>query len=145
MRADVSAMTGSGFGVAALAAAVVLGGCSGSDVALESRPTDAGSARDLAELVADTADCRGFEDYSAGNDHWDFTCQTSDAEELSYQIRTVSSEDARTAALTEFGQRGSPVKVGRYFLVLVGETPGRTSGPEDLDAFPGTVEDPSAG
>jgi hypothetical protein len=136
----------SGFRAVPLAAAaVILAGCSGSDVTLASRPTDAASAQDLAELVADTAHCGGFEDYTAGDDHWDFTCQTSDPDQRSFQIRAVSSEAAKRAALTEWGRLGSPVKVGRYFLVQVGEMPGRTSSPGDLDPFPGTVGDPPAG
>jgi hypothetical protein len=124
---------------------VVLGGCSGSSVTLDSRPTDAGSARDLAQLVAETAHCRGFEDYAADDDHWDFTCQTGDSGEQSYQIRAVSSQAAKKKAMDQWGQRGSPVKAGRYFLVQLGETPGRTNSPGDLDAFPGTLEDPAAG
>jgi hypothetical protein len=120
-----------------LAAAVglLLGGCTSSDVTLESRPTDADSAQDLAELVAEKAECGSFEYYDDTKDQWVFTCQSGDA---SYDIRVVPDEDARRAVLQLTGA-SSPVKAGAYFLVqAAARADGQPSGA--LDRFPGEVQ-----
>ncbi len=75
-----------------LALVVALAGCSSADVTLESRPTDADSAQQLAELVAATADCGSLEYYDDTADTWDFTCQTGDE---SYLIRAVTDDEAK--------------------------------------------------
>ena len=117
-------------------AAVVLAGCSSSDVTLESRPTDADSAQDLAERVAETADCGSLEYFDTTKDGWSFTCQSGDA---SYQIWTVTDASAKRAVLTRIGLSPA-VKGGAYFLVKASTpTSGTPSG--DLDRFPGEIQD----
>ena len=116
-----------------LAAAVVLSGCSSSDVALDSRPHDADSAQDLAELVAKTADCGSLEYFDQTQDEWSFTCQSGDD---SYQIWAVRNGSARRAVLEQVGLAPA-VKGGAYFLVKASTTNG-TRG--DLDRFPGEIQ-----
>ena len=122
------------------AGTAALTGCSSSDVTLDSRPTDAGSAQDLAELVADKADCGSFEYYDDTQEHWDFTCQAGNG---SYLIRVVGDDNARKASLDELGV-APPVKAGAYFLVqaATGEDGTATGG---LDRFPGDVAGAGSG
>lgn len=121
--------------VTAGVAGVLLAGCASPDITLESRPTDAAGAQDLAELVARTAECGSLEYYDDTGDTWDFTCQSGQA---SYLIRVVRDDSARRAGLQDLGS-SPPVKGGAYFLVQAGTRPdGKASG--DLGPFPGDVE-----
>jgi hypothetical protein len=116
---------------------LVLGGCSSSDVTLESRPTDADSARDIAELVARTADCGSVEYYDDTTDHWTFTCQSGRSGEHSYEIAVVRDDRAKFTVLDEWGGT-PPVRVGAYFLVQAARNvDGSASG--DVDRFPGEI------
>jgi hypothetical protein len=114
-------------------AGVLLAGCSSSDVTLQSRPTDAGSAQALAELVAEKADCGGFEYYSDTKDRWSFTCQSGDD---SYEIWVVRDGSAKRAVLKSVGVSPA-VKVGAFFLVKSTPSSGAPYG--DLDRFPGEI------
>lgn len=117
-----------------LALVVALAGCSSADVTLESRPTDADSAQQLAELVAATADCGSLEYYDDTADTWDFTCQTGDE---SYLIRAVADDEAKRIGLVELGA-SPPVKAGAYFLVQVAtDADGSPAG--NVERFPGKV------
>jgi hypothetical protein len=118
----------------AAASLVLLAGCTSSDVTLDSRPTDADSAQDLAELVTDTAGCGGFEYFDDTPDQWAFTCQSGEA---TYDIRVVPDERAKGIVLRSLGSE-PPVKEGAYFLVHAAtDEDGRASG--DLERFPGDV------
>jgi hypothetical protein len=121
------------------AVAVLLAGCSSSDVTLDTRPTDADSAQALAELVADTAGCGSFEYYDDTQDQWAFTCQSGDA---SYDIRVVPDEDAKRAVLQQLGA-SPPVKAGAYFLAQAAQVNGEASG--DLERFPGEIQNAPVG
>jgi hypothetical protein len=118
-----------------IVAGVLLAGCSSSGVTLESRPTDSDSAQDLAELVAETADCGSLEYFDDEKDVWSFTCQSGDD---SYQIWTVRNASAKRAVLDSIGLSPA-VKAGAFFLVKASPTSGQPRG--DLDRFPGEIQD----
>lgn len=126
--------------VSAALAVLLLAACSSSDVTLQSRPSDADSARDLAELVAEKAECGSVEYYNDAADRWTFTCQSGDG---SYQITVVRDEGAKQAALDELGT-SPPVKTGAYFLVQAAtDANGTAAG--DLERFPGEVAGSGSG
>ena len=129
--------------VPALAALVVLSGCSRSDVPLSSRPTDVDSARDLARGVAGAGDCGSLEDLGAGTGYWEFTCQAGDR---SFTITTVSRSSVRLPRLAVLARSPAPVKAGDWYLVQEALDFGQSkSGPprptpvSDLDRFSGKV------
>jgi hypothetical protein len=121
--------------LATTAVAALLTGCGSSSATLSSRPTDLSSARDLAQLVADTAKCGSLEDYAQHSDYWTFTCQTG---ERSYEIRTLNSRVARQDAVNAL-TASAPVKAGDFFLVIETATAGPTSA-ADLASFPGSLQ-----
>ena len=125
-----------GRSLATVAVAAMLSACGSSSATLDARPTELSSARDLAQLVADTAKCDSFEDYSQHSDYWTFTCQTA---EHTYDIRTVNSTVARQDALKSL-TGSAPVKTGNFFLVTEAITPGRSNVSADLGAFPGELQ-----
>jgi hypothetical protein len=117
-------------------AASLLVGCSSSDVTLQSRPTDADSARQLAELVAARAHCGSLEDFDETKDQWVFTCQSGDA---SYAIRVVPDGKAKRTVLGLVGAT-PPVKAGAYYLVQAATNQdGTASG--GLERFPGDLQE----
>lgn len=115
-------------------AGVVLAGCSSSGVTFESRPTDAGSAQDLAQLVAEKAGCGSLEYFDETRDGWSFTCQSGEG---SYQIWAARNASGKRAVLKQIGL-APEVKAGAYFLVKASTTNGKRG---DLDRFPGEIQD----
>jgi len=105
--------------------------CGGSEATVRDQPTDLGSARDLAKVVATKAGCQSLEDFSlASADKWAFSCQFGTTG--MFVIRTATSTQLRDAARPT----GSPYKVGAYYLV----TPDTSSADlEHLKAFPGQL------
>lgn len=121
---------------AVAAGVLLLAGCSSSDVTLQSRPTDADSAQNLAELVAGKADCGSDEYYDDTKDTRSFTCPSG---EDSYQIWTVRDAGARQAVLSRIGLAPA-VKGGAHFLVK--STPSSRQPYGNLDRFPGEIQRP---
>jgi len=123
-----------------LSVAVVVTGCSSSEVTLETQPADAESAQELAELVAERGECGSFEYYDDSEDDWTFTCQSG---EESYQITVVRDESAKRGRLEELGN-SPPVKTGAYFLVQAA-TNADGSAAGDVERFPGEGVGPGSG
>jgi hypothetical protein len=133
----VRALVGAGLGLALLA------GCSGADVPLTTRPTDLGSARDLARAVADAGHCGGLEDLDAGSGSWAFTCQDGGR---SFTITAVDGDASRLRQAVALARSSAPVKAGEWFFVQEDLDFGAgKSGPPlptpvgDLDRFPGSL------
>jgi hypothetical protein len=124
-------------------AALVLTACSSTAVPLTSRPTDLGSARDLARAVADAGHCGDLEDLGQGTGYWEFTCQDRSR---SFTITTADRPEARLARTSALSGSGAPLKAGDWFLVQEDADHGgsKDGAPSptpvsDLDRFPGTV------
>jgi hypothetical protein len=66
--------------------------------ATDTMPTNADSARRLAQTVASNGACGSFEDYNfnRAKDTWVFTCQK---QEMTFEIVAYGSEDARSAGM----------------------------------------------
>lgn len=116
---------------------LLVGGCS-STVSLQSEPQDQRAARDLANTVADKANCPGFEDYRNAKGHWDFTCQKSNR---TFTIRIFANAAARDSSIKELAASGTPYKTGRFFIVYHFSPQGQSNTPAELADFPG---DPGA-
>lgn len=128
-----------GVGAGLLAVALLAGGCAGTPVSLDSRPTDEDSARDLARTVAGRAHCAGFEDYRLDGTTWQFTCQIGASGERMFGIRITNSATAQARAARRLAERSTPYRAGRYFLVTEFLAPGRTTTPAHLTPFPGRL------
>jgi hypothetical protein len=66
--------------------------------ATDTVPTNADSARQLAQTVASNGSCGSFEDYNfnRAKDTWVFMCQK---QEMTFEIVAYGSEDARSAGI----------------------------------------------
>jgi hypothetical protein len=113
----------------------LLGGCASPTVSLQSQPRDQRAAKDLAETVAEKANCSGFEDYDlSAKDHWDFTCQNPNR---IFLIRVVTNTTAKEDTIKKLTVSGNPYKAGRFFLVYEFSAQGQFNTPADLADFPG--------
>ena len=114
--------------------ALFLGSCASPAVSLQSQPQNPQAARDLAKMVADKADCAGFEDYDFSiKDHWKFTCQKANR---MFLIQVAANAAMRDDAIRQEGD-GKPYKAGRFFVVDEFTAEGQSNTPADLAAFPG--------
>ncbi|WP_156934912.1 hypothetical protein [Pseudonocardia spinosispora] len=132
MRSLVTGMTA----VVTITLMLGIGACS-ADVSVQSRPQDVRTGRALAQLVADQADCAGFEDYDAGKDYWDFTCQRGPLGERTFTIRTVAGVAGREEWTKELTARGVPHRTGPFFVVSCCWDGGEPGTAEELWRFPG--------
>jgi hypothetical protein len=105
-----------------IAAALVVGlfvaACSPSIVALDTKPIDEGSARNLAFSVAEKANCGSFESLASHSDksYWTFSCER---DAVAYDIWTFGSDNAKQTGTAELQVRNAVFLVRNYFAVEV--------------------------
>jgi hypothetical protein len=89
--------------------------------ATDTMPTNADSARRLAQTVASNGACGSFEDYNfnRAKDTWVFTCQK---QEMTFEIVAYGSEDARSAGIKTLNEccRTAYFAKNFYAVAIVG-------------------------
>ena len=105
-------------GAIALALVGLSSACSNSSVAMDALPTNTESARHLAETVASSGGCGGFEDYTfnRARDTWVFTCQKPG---VSFEVVIYGSEDARTVGLRTLDNNKTTYFSENFYAVAV--------------------------
>ena len=83
-------------------------------------PTNAESARQLAQTVASNGGCdsNSFEDYDLTRvrDTWVFTCQKP---ERMFAISTYGSQEARSAGIKRLDEHPAQAHFAKYFYAVV--------------------------
>lgn len=124
------------FAASLVAIALLTIACGPSQVALDSRPSDEGSGRDLAFTVAEQARCDDLKDYEVNStNRWAFTCSASGH---TFRVEVFSDVAGRDAATRRLRDQRAPFRAGSYFVVAA-DGPASAGARDTLGAFPGDL------